>query len=246
MSTFTYLITGASRSLGLGYARALLAARPEARVVAAARNPSAATDLQALANEDANKGRVHVLQLDVEDKAQIAKAAKDLEACGFLGEAGGIDALIHNAGVALNHQTKPSQLEPEDVLDNLKINVFGVLNVNKAFLPFLEKGKGKQIFALSSVCASIEQWGNNVMTPAYSVSKTALNMWMSKLAAELGPKGFTAIMFHPGYVKSDMNSGAGEITIEEAADFAVKNVFLAAKPELNGAFLRYSGEKMPW
>ncbi|GAA5843710.1 hypothetical protein JCM9279_000111 [Rhodotorula babjevae] len=246
MSTFTFLITGASRSLGLGYTRALLAARPEARVVAAARNPSGATDLQALANEDGNKGRIHILQLDVESKEQVAKAAKDLEESGFLGETGGLDALIHNAGVALNHQTKPSQLEPEDVLDNLKINVFGVLNVNKAFLPFLEKGEGKQIFGLSSVCASIEQWGNNVMTPAYSLSKVSLNMLMSKVAAELGPRGFTVIMFHPGYVKTAMNSGAGDITTEEAADFAVKNVFLAAKPELNGAFLRYTGERMPW
>ncbi|GAA5891098.1 hypothetical protein JCM8208_003161 [Rhodotorula glutinis] len=244
MSTFTYLITGASRSLGLGYTRALLAARPDARVVAAARNPSGATDLQALANEDANKGRIHILQLDVESKEQVAKAAKDLEASGFLGETGALDALVHNAGVALNHQTKPSQLEPEDVLDNLNINLFGVLNVNKAFLPFLEKGKGKQLFALSSVCASIEQWGNNVMTPAYSLSKVALNMWMSKVAAELGPKGYTVIMVR--YVRSDMNSGAGDITTEEAADFAVKNVFLVAKPELNGSFLRYSGEKMPW
>jgi len=54
--------------------------------------------------------------------------------------------------------------------------LFGVLNVNKAFLPFLEKGQGKQIIGLSSVCASIEQWGNNVMTPAcasLSRSRTA-------------------------------------------------------------------------
>ncbi|TNY21589.1 dehydrogenase [Rhodotorula diobovata] len=244
MSTFTYLITGASRSLGLGYTRALLAARPEARVVAAARNPSSAPDLQALAKEDANKDRVYLLQLDVEDKEQVAKAAKELEASGFLQN--GLDALIHNAGVALNHQVKPSQLEPEHVLDNLNVNVFGVLNVNKAFLPLLGKGKGKQVFSLSSVCASLEQWGNNVMTPAYSVSKAALNMWMSKLAAELGPKGYTVIMFHPGYVQTDMNQSKGDITTEEAADLAVKNVFLAAKPELNGAFLRYSGEKMPW
>lgn len=60
--------------------------------------------------------------------------------------------------------------EPEHVLDNLNVNVFGVLNVNKAFLPLLGKGKGKQVFSLSSVCASLEQWGNNVMTPACALA----------------------------------------------------------------------------
>lgn len=108
---------GASRSLGLGYTRALLAARPEARVVAAARNPSSAPDLQALAKEDANKDRVYLLQLDVEDKEQVAKAAKELEASGFLQN--GLDALIHNAGVALNHQVKPSQLRVSFLALNL-------------------------------------------------------------------------------------------------------------------------------
>ena len=49
MSTFTYLITGASRSLGLGYTRQLLKSGNHVRVVAGARNPSSADDLQACA-----------------------------------------------------------------------------------------------------------------------------------------------------------------------------------------------------
>ncbi|GAA5922619.1 hypothetical protein JCM3775_005795 [Rhodotorula graminis] len=242
---FTYLITGASRSLGLGYAKELLASSPDVRVVAAARNPSSAEGLQALANDAANKGRVYLLQLDVENKEQVANAAKELEDSGFLGESG-LDALVNNAGVAADAKFKPSELEPEHVLSNIGVNVFGVLNVTKQFVPLLKKGQGKQIFVLSSVCGSIEEFGKNTMVTGYCISKAAVNMYTAKLASELGPEGFTVIMFHPGYVSTDINNKSGEIEVEEATALALKNVFQAAKPELNGSFLRYTGEKMPW
>ena len=227
---------GASRSLGLGYAKELLASSPDVRVVAAARNPSSAEGLQALANDAANKDRVYLLQLDVEDKEQVAKAAKELEDSGFLGESG-LDALVNNAGVAADAKFKPSELcvhpllllvrrrgfeggeavgeltlylcrEPEHVLSNIGVNLLGVLNVTKQFLGLLKQGKGKQIFMLSSVCGSIEEFGKNTMVTgcashsclsaaplasrrllrlADCISKAALNMFSAKLASELGP-----------------------------------------------------------
>ncbi|TNY21588.1 dehydrogenase [Rhodotorula diobovata] len=244
MSTFTYLITGASRGLGLGYSKALLASDPRIRVVAAARNPSAASDLQALANEEANKGRIHLLQLDVEDKDKVAQAVKELEASGFVEN--GIDALVLNAGVAAESKYKPSEIEPEHVLANLGVNLFGVLNVTKAFLPLVRQGKGKQIFTVSSVCGSVEEFGKNTVATGYCISKSAVTMWTAKLAAELGPEGFTVIPFHPGYVSTGINGHSGTLTVEEAAAEALKNVFQAAKPELNGSFLRYSGGTVPW
>ncbi|GAA6042189.1 hypothetical protein JCM8097_005005 [Rhodosporidiobolus ruineniae] len=250
--TYTYLITGASRSLGLGYARALLASRPEVRVVAAARNPSSASGLQALANEEANKGRVYLLPLDVVDKENVKKAVKELEESGFL-ENGGIDALVNNAGVA-NHQPKPSEIltVPPPAVSmgtsspTLTSTSGGVLNVTKNFLPLLRKGKGKQIFSLSSTCGSITEFGGNTFATSYCMTKVALNMYKKKLSTELESEGFTVIMFHPGYVKTDMNDGNGEITTEEAVEQALKNVFLKVKPEDNGSFLRYSGGVMPW
>ncbi|GAA6043176.1 hypothetical protein JCM8097_008710 [Rhodosporidiobolus ruineniae] len=247
MSTYTYLITGASRSLGLGYARALLATRPEVRIVAAARNPAAASQLQALANEEANKGRVYLLTLDVTDKESVKKTARELDESGFLAD-GGLDALVSNSGVNPCPQIKPSDVEPDDLLDNLQVNTFGVLNVTKHFLPLLRKGTGKQIFSVSSICASLDAWGSNDTTTAYSMSKVALNMHQRKLATELAPENFTVIVFHPGYVKTDMNDGEGELTIEEAAEQALKNVFLrdGLGPKDSGSFFRYSGEIIPW
>lgn len=62
-SSTSYLITGASRGLGLEYSRQLLASSPEIKIVATARNPATATELKKLQN--ANEGRVYILELDV-------------------------------------------------------------------------------------------------------------------------------------------------------------------------------------
>ncbi|GAA5891979.1 hypothetical protein JCM6882_007427 [Rhodosporidiobolus microsporus] len=240
--TFTYLITGASRSLGLGYARELLAARPDARIVAAARDPTKADGLVQLLKEH-GKEKVYLLKLDVEDQASVGSAVKELESSGFL-ESGGLDALVNNAGVSLHHDLPPSRITRDSVLANFGPNFFGVINVNTAFLPLLKQGKGKQIFALSSVCASIAVWGENDTTTSYSISKVALNMYLKKLSVELKPENFTVVLFHPGYVKTDMNSGAGDITTKEATESAAKHVFLASHD--NGAFVNWKGEPMPW
>ncbi|GAA5858011.1 hypothetical protein JCM8547_006662 [Rhodosporidiobolus lusitaniae] len=244
-STRTYLITGASRSLGLGYARALLASSPSTRVVAAARNPDKADALQALAKEEANKGRMYLLKLDMDDVASVENAAKELEGSGFLGE-GGVDALVLNAGVCIARMKTPTQTTEQDVMDNLKTNLFGTMQVVSTFLTFVRKSKAKQIIGVSSVCGSITKFGELTLNTPYGISKVALNMYLKKLATELKEEGFTVCMFHPGYVKTDINDGAGDIMTEEAVDLAMKNVFLKVSPQDNGAFLSYDGTAMPW
>lgn len=108
MSAFTYLITGASRSLGLGYTRQLLQSGKHVRVVAGARSPSSAEDLQKLRKE-VGEDRLYILKLDVEDSAQVANSVKELESSGFLKD-GALDCLINNAGVARAHSKNPSQV----------------------------------------------------------------------------------------------------------------------------------------
>lgn len=62
-SPTSYLITGASRGLGLEYTRQLLASSPEIKVVATARNPGTATELQKY--KQANQERLYILEMDV-------------------------------------------------------------------------------------------------------------------------------------------------------------------------------------
>ncbi|BGP17899.1 hypothetical protein JCM10213_000976 [Rhodosporidiobolus nylandii] len=242
---YTYLITGASRSLGFGYAEQLLAAHENVRVVAAVRNPDKADQLQALAKK--NEGRVLIVQCDVDDGESVKACAEKLSADPFLPN-GGLDALVANAGVFQGLHKTPTQCSLEDLDANFRTNVYGVIHTVNSFLPLLEKGKGKQIFVVSSIVASFGGPFSQIPgAVTYSMSKAAVNMYVVKLARELGPKGYTVVPFHPGYVRTDMNSdGGGEIDTEEAVTKATKNVFLAATPADNCRFMVYDGSEMPW
>ena len=79
MSTTTYLITGSSRSLGLGYAKELLASSTQTRVVAAVRDPSKADQLEPLTKEF-GKDRLHILKCDVNEaeSTQVSLVSQDI------------------------------------------------------------------------------------------------------------------------------------------------------------------------
>ncbi|GAA5912322.1 SDR family oxidoreductase [Sporobolomyces salmoneus] len=239
----TYLITGSSRSLGLGYTRELLEAGH--RVVAAVRNPDKAEQLDSLKQRHGDK--LYLVKCDVTDVQSTKDAAETLEKSGFLSE-GGLDAVLANAGVLGGGWNKSSEFSEEDLSYNLKTNLYGVINTVNAFLPLLKKGQGKQIFVTSSVLGSIGgPYGGMPAASAYAISKAAVNMYTVKLATELADEGFTVVPFHPGYVKTDMNSdGGGELEPEEACRLATKNVFLAATKKDNGRFMVYDGSEMPW
>ncbi|GAA6064683.1 hypothetical protein JCM10212_006179 [Sporobolomyces blumeae] len=245
MSTFTYLITGSSRSLGLGYAKELLASSDKTKVVAAVRNPDGATLLEPVKKEFGD--RLYVLKCDVTDAESTKAAAKTLEESGFLSN--GLDALLANAGVLGGGWKSSSECSEEDLTYNLKTNLYGVINTVNAFLPLLKQGQGKQIFVTSSTLGSIGgPYGKMPVASAYSVSKAAVNMWTVKLARELADEGFTVVPFHPGYVKTDMNAadGGGELETDEACKLATKNVFLKATKDDNARFMVYDGSELPW
>ncbi|GAA5917017.1 hypothetical protein JCM8208_001711 [Rhodotorula glutinis] len=253
MSSKTYFISGASRGLGLGYARTLLESSPEVRIVAGVRNPSNAQLLDDLAALPANKDRLHIVQFDVDSEESVKRAAQQLAEDEFLDDGelkdGRLDALIVNAGVFVGGHKPPSEFSFDDLHANFKTNVEGAILTAQHLLPLLRRGKAKQIFFVSSVVASFGGfYSETAAGVAYSMSKSALNMYGLKLSRELADDGFTCVLFHPGYVKTDMNSfdNGGHITTEEAVSLATKNVFLPAEPSWNGRFMDYEGNAMPW
>ncbi|GAA5990277.1 hypothetical protein JCM10908_005908 [Rhodotorula pacifica] len=247
-SAKTYFISGASRGLGLGYTRELLASSPQVRIVAGVRNPSNAQQLHDLAAEPANKGRLEVIAWDVDHEDKVREAASELEKSEFVKESG-LDTIIVNAGVFVGGHKPPAEMSIDDLRSNFRTNVEGAIFTVQYLRPLLERGKAKEIFFISSIVASAQgfysQFAGGV---SYSMSKAALNMYGIKLARELGEKGYTVLLIHPGYVKTDMNKfdGGGDLTPDEAASLATKNVFLAATPEWNGRYLDYEGKTVPW
>lgn len=101
--------TGASRSLGLGYVEKLLASSSSVKVVAGARNPSNAAQLDALASKPENKGRVLVVAFDVDSEDSVRSAAEKLKTDPFL-DGGALDAVVVNAGVFVGGHKPPSEM----------------------------------------------------------------------------------------------------------------------------------------
>ena len=92
MASAVCLVQGASRGIGLGFCRALLARSTDTSVIATCRSPASATGLQALQKE--NPQRLTILPLDVMDSTQIEEACKTVES-----QFGHVDLLINSAGM---------------------------------------------------------------------------------------------------------------------------------------------------
>jgi len=226
-SAETVLITGANRGIGLALAQQFEQAGYD--VIGTARKPDKAKQLIALG--------VRLEQLDVGDPNSVSAMAKRLEGLE-------IDILINNAGIAGHSTDAFAELDIEKLDTVYNINSLGPLRVTQALLPNLDASEGKQVANISSMMGSMElnTWGCCL---GYRGSKAALNSFNKTLSMELGKREFVFVVLHPGYVKTDMNKGSGNITTSESAAGLFK-VISQLKAEDNGKFYDYQGKAMPW
>jgi NAD(P)-dependent dehydrogenase (short-subunit alcohol dehydrogenase family) len=175
------LISGAST--GIGKATALRLARSGWTVLAGVRSPDAG---EALVQEGGK--RVLPLILDVTDAEQIAQAADRVAEY-----ADGLDALINNAGIAVNG---PLELVGLDQLrSQFDVAFFGAVALTQALLPALRLAEGR-ILLMSSI-------GGRVCTPyaaPYCASKYALEAVGDALRVELQSSGVQVSLIEPGSV----------------------------------------------
>jgi NAD(P)-dependent dehydrogenase (short-subunit alcohol dehydrogenase family) len=171
------LITGANRGIG----RALLdeaLRRGTKKVYAATRSPLQHPDK-----------RVTSLSLDVTNAAQIQRAASEVDA---------LDVVINNAGIALYDDLSGLEV----IEQHLAVNLFGMLNVTRAFLPMLKRSKGAIVNNLSLVSLA-----PLAVIPSYSISKAAAFSLTQSLRALLAAQGVTVHAVVLGPVDTDMNRG---------------------------------------
>jgi NAD(P)-dependent dehydrogenase (short-subunit alcohol dehydrogenase family) len=201
------LITGAGRGLGLEFARQY--AERGATVIATVRDPSKASELRALAGAHRN---IAVERLDARDDAGIQALA---ERCR--GRA--IDILINNAGVLGEPDAQTlGSLSREAFAATLDVNAFGPLAVSQALRTHVLASRHKKIVALTSGLGSIAIAGAMPHGPYfYRMSKTALNMGMQALGADLKSEGAIVAVVSPGTAETDMlgsyRSGFGATTV---------------------------------
>ena len=222
----TIMITGASRGLGLEFARQFY--NEECRVIATCRSPKDANELNAI-------GDIDVHALDVTDDKSITTLADKLR-----GE--NIDILINNAGV-IGQRDGFGRIDYDIWAETMDTNVFGPMRVAEAFRDNVMNSYKKQMIFITSRMGSITEAVPNAYV--YRSSKAALNMAVKCLSAELGEQGLIAVLFHPGHVQTDMGGQAAPVTPQKSIE-GMKNQIVALTHDDNGRFLSYDGRQIPW
>ncbi len=241
----TVLITGSNRGLGLEFTRQYTKAGW--KVIATARRPDAAEELQALAQAHPS---LVIEQLDVTNFDMI-------EALATKYQDQPIDVLLNNAGIA--GDPSPQQVFGKfnyELFDPfIHTNALGPAKISEAFLNNLASSERKTIAVVSSTAGSFTELraGASPGTTFYRVSKAALNMFMVEVAAAVKRRGITVILLNPGMVDTrggilvEMNEkmklGMKITPIEESIRGMIE--IIANTPlEDSGKMHQYSGEPM--
>ena len=199
------LVTGANRGLGLEVVRQL--ARLGMTVMLGARDPEKG---EAAAKRLAAEGlRVLPKQLDVADDLSVGKLAAEVEE-----DPGRLDVLINNAGIHYDTWQRTLSADLEVVREALETNLLGAWRVCEVLVPLMRRDSGGRIVNVSSGAGSLSEMGAG--TPAYGISKAALNALTVKLAAELRGTGVLVNSVCPGWVATDMG-GSGGRPVEDGA-----------------------------
>jgi NAD(P)-dependent dehydrogenase (short-subunit alcohol dehydrogenase family) len=238
----TVLITGANSGIGLEFARQYAALGW--RVIASHRHPEVPESLAKLAA--AHPENVRVERMDVTDHGMIAEVAAK-----YRREP--IDVLINNAAIvgALDHVEDQMFGKLDYALFDvfMRTNVAGPLKVSEAFLENVRSSRQKKIVAITSLAGSFQAAAvNRPGRIYYKASKAALNMAMTSVAAATRDAGIIVVSIHPGGVKVE------KLARFDLPDFIEPKVSIASmirvidglKPEQSGAFLNYTGERLPW
>jgi NAD(P)-dependent dehydrogenase (short-subunit alcohol dehydrogenase family) len=158
-------------------------------------------------------------------------------------EFGRIDILINNAGIMIDpHGARLVELELKILRATLETNTLAPLRLIQALLPLMRKRKYGRIVNLSSTLGQLCEMRSG--TPAYRVSKTALNAVTRIVAAEARAFGILVNSMSPGWVKTGMGGPHAPRTVAQGADTAVWLATLPADGPTGGFF--YERKPIPW
>lgn len=229
------LVTGANRGIGLEFVRQLLVRGDT--VIATARAPDTADDLQALVR--AHRGHLQIFPLDVAQPASQSALVRALPQA--IAESGRIDLLINNAGVLASGE-RFGELRMDALEASFRTNAAGPLLLTQALAPLLAKNA-----VVANISSQLGSIGNTTRfgTPSYAIGKAALNMATRLLAAALAERGIAVVALHPGWVQTDMGGSGASITPQQSVQGLLK-VIDSTSLASSGHFLDWRGTALPW
>jgi NAD(P)-dependent dehydrogenase (short-subunit alcohol dehydrogenase family) len=221
------LVTGANRGIGREVVRQLL--DHGFRTVLTAR--------------DEDRGRVaaaeaeaEFLQLDVGDDGSVERCFRAVDAAF-----GRLDVLVNNAAIHYDSWQRGVDADLAVVHEAFETNLFGAWRTCRRAIPMMRRNAWGRIVNVSSEGGSLTSMGGG--TPAYSVSKAAMNALTRVLAAELRGTGILVNAVCPGWVATDMGGPGGRPVRVGAA--RVMWAVLLDDDGPTGGFFR-DGRPLPW
>lgn len=217
----TAVITGANRGIGLATTNKFL--NEGWQVIGTSRSGKIGIESENL----------KVVKLELKSPGSINSAAKEIS-----GMAEGIDALVNNAGIAVDFSN--SNVHIEKLRETLEVNLIGLIVFAEQLIP--KMNSGGHIVNISSQAGSITKHMGNY-APAYKISKVSLNMYTRTLADRLKTKGIAVSSLDPGWVATDMGGSSAPRKPEEAAEDIYN---LATKDGVQTGQFWLQGKKREW
>lgn len=226
------VVVGANRGIGLGVVKEFL--HRGWSVIATARRPDAAAELNGLAV--ANPGKLEIVGLDLTKTDQVDRFAATLAGRT-------LDAVLINGGTAGPDHMSASQATEAEIGALMLTNAIAPIRLARALGGLVREKTGVLAFT-SSIMGSVAL-NTDGYHELYRASKAALNSLSRGLWPEAKERGITLLNLHPGWVRTDMGGPSAPVSVAESARGLV-GVIERERGRHHHAFISFQGDELAW
>lgn len=219
------LITGANRGIGLALCQQH--AQRGDRVIAVCRQPSDA---------------LRALDVRIESDVELTDATA-LDALAGRVARNSLDRLISCAGILRHESSPPTDPDSRESLrEQFETNAIAPLCLVSALSACLLKGSKVGIITSRMGSIADNSSGGHY---GYRMSKAAVNAAGRSLALDLEPQGIAVFLLHPGFVRTDMTGGKGDVDADQSAANLIAKIDALTQAD-SGSFWHAKGQSLPW